>query len=127
MSNESTPKLYKEILESIRLTLPVPFRPDSYDEISAAINKWAEDKQSFITKLVEQNDELRAKLKRADELRESAQAVTRKLQESDELPDLPEEIRLEYQGFVEDHLLSPIATLVQQGVEIHIEMKPTKI
>lgn len=80
---------YKEreqLLETIRLTLPVPFRPETHAGISEAINKWAEDKQSFIMKLVEKNDELRAKLSRADELRESAQSVTRKLQgERDEV------------------------------------------
>jgi hypothetical protein len=67
-------------LETIRLTLPARFRPDVYEEVSASINKWAEDKQSFINATVESNDELRAKLRRAEELRESAQSVTRRLQ-----------------------------------------------
>lgn len=72
MSNVSTPKLYKDILEMIRLTLPEKYRPNEYSDISGAINLWMESKQKEID--------------RERELKESAQSVTCKLQDEQEPP-----------------------------------------
>lgn len=91
MSNQSKPKLYKEILETIRMTLPEKYRPESYSDISGAINLWMESKQK--------------ELERAHELRESAQAVTRKIQDTKPLELSADQIREMVLGEMSDALV----------------------
>jgi hypothetical protein len=103
VSNQSSAKLYKDILETIRMTIPEPYRPDAYSDISGAINLWMESQHKHIKDLQRELREHDGFLTRERELRESAQAVTRKLQDEQDPPmgeeQMREYMREEYREF----------------------------